>query len=110
MLSKDFSAFMQPSAYAYAPCMKFHEYSSTPTYILRAWFGGKVLCIRSGQKIFFKNRVFVKKLQFSERYEFDRAKSADQSTVFKISIFSLLTSGNRLPRRYPAQHFSNFVR
>ena len=69
-----------------------------------------MLCIRLNQKIFFKNRVFVKKLQFFERYEFDKAKSVDQSIIFKISIFSLFIFENRLFRRYSTQHFSNFVR
>ena len=69
-----------------------------------------MLCIRLNQKIFFKNRVFVKKLQFFERYEFDKAKFVDQSIIFKISIFSLFIFENRLFRRYSTQHFSNFVR
>ena len=69
-----------------------------------------MLCIRSDQKIFFKNRVFVKKLQFFERYEFDKAKFVDQNIIFKISIFSFFTFENRFFRRYSTQHFSNFFR
>ena len=69
-----------------------------------------MLCIRSNQKIFFKNRVFVKKLQFFERYEFDKTKFADQSIIFKISISSFFIFENRLSRRYSTQHFSNFFR
>ena len=110
MLSKNFSIFMQLFAYAYASCMKPHEYSSTFTYIFRAWLNANMLNIRSNQKIFFKNRVFVKKLQLFERYEFDKAKSVNQSIIFKISIFNLFTFENRLLRRYSTQHFSNFVR
>ena len=69
-----------------------------------------MLCIRSNQKIFFKNRVFVKKLQFFERYEFDKAKFVDQSIIFKISIFNFFIFENRFFRRYSTQHFSNFFR
>ena len=100
MFSKNFSTFMQFFAYAYASCMKFHEYFSIFTYIFRAWFDGKMLCIRLNQKIFFKNRVFVKKLQFFEKYEFDKTKFADQSIDFKISIFNFFTFENRFSRRY----------
>ena len=110
MFSKNFSDFMQTFAYAYASCMIFHEYSSIFTNIFRTWFDEKMLCIHSDQKIFFKNRVFVKKLQFFEKYEFDKAKFVDQSIVFKISIFSFFIFENRLSRRYSTQHFSNFVR
>ena len=46
--------------------------------------------IRSDQNKIFKNRVFVKILQFSKKYEFNKAKSADHSVVFKISIFRFL--------------------
>ena len=109
MFRKNFSTFMQLFAYAYASCMKLHEYFSTFTYIFRTWLSANMLSIRSNQKIFFKNRVFVKKLQFFERYEFDRTKFVDQSIIFKISIFSLFTSENWFFRRYSTQHFSNFV-
>ena len=53
-----------------------------------------MLCIRLNQKIFFKNRVFVKKLQFFEKYEFDKAKFVNQNVVFKISIFNFFIFKN----------------
>ena len=43
--------------------MNFHAYFSIFTYIFRTWFEIKFMNIRICQKIFFKNRVFVKKLQ-----------------------------------------------
>ena len=36
-----------------------------------------MLNIRLNQKIFFKNRIFVKKLQLFEKYKFDKAKFVD---------------------------------
>ena len=69
-----------------------------------------MLNIRSNQKIFFKNRVFVKKLQLFEKYKFDKTKFVNQSIIFKISIFNFFIFENRFFRRYSTQHFSNFVR
>ena len=53
-----------------------------------------MLNIRLNQKIFFKNRVFVKKLQFFEKYEFDKTKFVDQNIIFKISIFNFFIFEN----------------
>ena len=50
--------------------------------------------IRSNQNKIFKNRVFVEILQFSKKYEFNKAKSVDHSIVFKISIFRFFIDEN----------------
>ena len=51
--------------------------------------------IRSDQnKIFKKNRVFVEILQFSKKYEFNKAKSIDHSVVLRISISRLFIDEN----------------
>ena len=46
--------------------------------------------IRSDQNKIFKNRVFVKILQSSKEYEFNKARSIDHLIVFKISISRFL--------------------
>ena len=69
-----------------------------------------MLCISLNQKIFFKNRVFVKKLQFFEKYKFNKTKFVNQNIVFKISIFNFFIFENRFFQRYATQYFSNFVR
>ena len=71
-----------------------HDKSPTPTYILRAPFSLQTPGIRSGQNKIFKNRVFVKILQPSEEYEFNRARSTGHSAVLRISISCLLINGD----------------
>ena len=63
--------------------------SSIFTYIFRASFSFQTSSIRLNQNKIFKNRVFVKILQSSKKYEFNKARSIDHSVVFKISIFCL---------------------
>ena len=72
----------------------FYNKFSIFTYIFRTSFNFQTSNIRSNQNKIFKNRVFVKILQFSKKYEFNKTKSIDYSIVFKISIFCFFIDEN----------------